>query len=91
MSDYSIYAKGKIICLPAGDGFRGPVLAREVEEIDSVSSSVALGGGTSGVTDGKMVIRNGELLLDFKRSLDERGEKARSDVPLDVTVEEPDT
>lgn len=74
MSDHSIYTKGKIICLPAGDGFSGPVLASQVKEVDSVGSSVALGGGTSGVTDGEMVIRNGELLLDFQRSLNECGE-----------------
>lgn len=91
MSDYIIQIERSKPDLPAGDGFRGPVLARQVEEVDSVGGSVALGGGTSGVTDGQMVIRNSELLLDFKRSLDERGEKTRGDVPLNVAVEEPDT
>jgi hypothetical protein len=91
MSEYSIQTERIKLDLPAGDGFRGPILASKVEEVDSVGSSIALGGGTSGVTDGQMVIRDSELLLDFKRSLDESGEQPRGDVPLNVAVEEPDT
>lgn len=82
---------GVVLCLPAGDGAGGLVLARQVKEVGRVAGGIALGGDASGVADGEVVVGDGELLLDVEGGLDKGGEKAGGDVPFDVAVEEPDT
>lgn len=77
--------------LPGRQLWRRLILSCEIEEIYSIGSGISFRGNVLFLAYIQMIFRNCNGFLQVKRTLDERGDEPRDNMPFDMTVEEPHT
>ena len=79
-------------CESSRQWLRGQILSGQIQVTDGITGSVANSRGIHGLAVVKMVLRNCEVrLLDSKWCFDHGCYQAGVDMPLNVTVEQPNS